>query len=104
LFQNNVFNHFSGFIRKLVESNQEIGFSPRPCACQKSPLPPFIKEGLGGISETGWQIKISFQISRYCTLMAHIDLSGTFGTKPTFHKGGKGEHERRTEKEGNRGD
>jgi hypothetical protein len=71
LFPKYVFNQFSGVFRRWAARNQEIGFPLGPRACQKSPLPPFNKGGLGGISEAGWPIRISWQISRFFVFIAH---------------------------------
>jgi hypothetical protein len=42
-----------------------------PTPCQKSPPPPFIKGGLGGISEAVRPKKISWQFSRFFILTGH---------------------------------
>jgi hypothetical protein len=46
-------------------------FSWGPTPCQKSPLPPFIKGGLGGISEAVGPKTISWQFSRFFILTGH---------------------------------
>ena len=76
--------YFWGIIRRLAEPTQQPGFSPGPRPCKKSPLPPFSKGGLGGISEMGSPDKISWQISSFLILTALATNHVPFEQSPKF--------------------